>query len=578
MKIALSPQWTTPKINQQICASKNIQNGVQNSDANLSAFSFDNRAIFLSFGAIKKINKPEDFTDVDKTAEYLENKIQLSLKEKDADDIKKIIKSVSKKTGANKKLVTETLGRLVQFSSFAQIDNLTEQLNNNDIINFYFSGHSDCNHLFDFLYGKNLMPLKGNKLAYVIDDYNIQWLNGLDKEKSKLFARINKAQINDDIDFIVLDGFSVNVNGKAKSYNLFGADEDLEKLTCKIVEEVQKTGKSLDDIFYKDKVENIKSIFGENAHVAVIKNPAIQEYNPKNIASIMKPNYPSKQQIKAVLDVWTGKLNRNPDNDDKLVSKLLANYLDNMLNCYSVESLNQEFKDMYSLIENKVSELNKSMDDVEYIIPNDKKSFKFITDVFAKVNNIPDEKIKLNDGKNNNFEKGKVYVILDDFFGSGHSVMGQAFDYYSAIENIYFSKKKDSINFLFVPVLCMGKAMQNILDDIKTLNRTENDFLLAKKVSDFTSDMTKDLSPIETMILMSNVGAMGYEDTLSCAVFPYSFPDNNSNFAALFSSFFFPSLQHRQEFQSSIDSNWSYIFNYPQMYQMVLKECENENK
>ena len=76
MKIALSPQWKIPKINQQNCASKNIQKDGQNSVDNSSAFSFDNRAIFLSFGAIKKINKPEEFTDLDKTAEYLQNKIQ----------------------------------------------------------------------------------------------------------------------------------------------------------------------------------------------------------------------------------------------------------------------------------------------------------------------------------------------------------------------------------------------------------------------------------------------------------------------------------------------------------------------
>ena len=297
MKIALSPQWKIPKINQQNSTSKNIQKDVQNFNVNKSAFSFDNRAIFLSFGAIQKINKPEEFNDLDKTAEYLENKIKLSLKEKDEDDIQTIIDSVSQKTNADKELVAETLGRLVQFSSYSQIDNINKQLNDSGIGSFYFSGNFDCNHLFDFLSGKNLFNLKGDKAAYIVDDYNIDWLKSVDKKKSNLFFRMNRAFKNDKMKIFVLDGFSVKVGDKPKSYNLFGADEDLETLTYEIVEEVQKTGKSLDDIFYNDKVASINDVFGLNASVKVIKNPALQEYSAKNIAQVLKPDYPTKEQI-----------------------------------------------------------------------------------------------------------------------------------------------------------------------------------------------------------------------------------------------------------------------------------------
>ena len=575
MKIALSPQWITPKINHQICTSKNIQKDVQNFNVNKSAFSFDNRAIFLSFGAIKKINKPEEFTDLDKTAEYLQNKIQLSLKEKDAEDIQCIIDSVSEKTNADKEFVAETLGRLVQFASYSQFENLDKELKNRNLGQFYFSGYLDNNHLFDFIRERNLLTSTGRYKAHVVDNYNLGWLSSLKNKSSALKNRMIHSLEKNDLKFVVLDGFSANINGKGKSYNFFGADEDLETLTTQVVEKVQKTGKTLDEIFIDDKVAIIKNVFGEDTPIEVIKNPKLTDYSAETIVQIMKPDYPTKEQIKAVIKVIAeNTVKKDRGETTEYVQKLLSVYVDTMLRCYSVENFNELMKKQYSQIEKKVTELGKTMDDVRYVIPDDRKSFKLITTQFMKVNGISNEKCVINNG-DFPFEKDKVYVILDDFFGTGTSVTSQEFNYLQAFNKMYYDPhKRNSINFIFSPILCDIKAVNTINNNIKSCSRIGKDFLIADDITDYFGDYTNK----ERLQILYHLGRLGFCDTMSCAVFPYSFPDNNSNFSSLFTYFFFPSKIDSEYFKSAVDKNWVFFSDFPHVLDMVKKEYENEDK
>ena len=575
MKIALYPQRITPKINQQNCTSKNIQKDVQTFNVNKSAFSFDNRAIFLSFGAIQKINKPEEFTDLDKTAEYLQNKIQLSLKEKDAEDIQCIIDSVSEKTNADKEFVAETLGRLVQFASYSQFENLDKELINRNLGQFYFSGYLDNNHLFDFIRERNLLTSTGRYKAHVVDNYNLGWLSSLKNKSSALKNRMIHSLNKNELRFVVLDGFSVNINGEGKSYNFFGADEDLETLTAQVVEKVQKTGKTLDEIFIDDKISIIKNVFGEDAPIEVIKNPKLTDYSAETIAQIMKPDYPTKEQIKAVIKVIAeNTANKNRGETTEYVQKLLFAYVDTMLRCYSVENFNELMKKQYSQIEKKVTELGKTMDDVRYVIPDDRKSFKLITAQFMKVNGISNEKCVINNG-DFPFEKDKVYVILDDFFGTGTSVTTQEFNYLQAFNKMYYDPhKRNSINFIFSPILCDIKAVNTINNNIKSCSRIGKDFLIADDITDYFADHTNK----ERLQTLYHLGRLGFCDTMSCAVFPYSFPDNNSNFSSLFTYFFFPSKIDSEYFKSAVDKNWVFFSDFPHVLDMVKKEYENEDK
>ena len=583
MKIALSPQWKTPKINQQLCASKNIQKGVQNSAVNASPFSFDNRAVFLSFGAIQKINKPKEFNDLDKTAEYLENKIQLSLKEKDAEDIQNIIDSVSEKTNADKKLVAETLGRLVQFSSYSQLKNLDEELSNRNFGKFYFSGNMDNNHLFDFIKERNLITCTGRYSAHVVDNYNVSWLSSLKNKSSALKNRMIHSLNKNELKFVVLDGFSVNIGGQPKSYNLFGADETLENLTTQVVEKVQRTGKSLDEIFIDDKVAIIKNVFGEDVPIEVIKNPKLTDYSAESIAQIIKPDYPTKEQIKAVIKVIAEKTAKKERGETpEYVQKLLSNYVDIMLRCYSVENFNELMKKQYSQIEKKVKELGKTMNDVLYIIPDDRKSFKLITAQFMKVNGISNKKCVINNG-DAPFEKDKVYVILDDFFGTGTSVTSQEFNYIYAFNKMYYDvEKRNSINFIFSPLLCDRQAVVTINNNIKSCSRVGKDFLIADDITDYFQydfvDDNSSLSEKERSQVLYHLGRLGFCDTMSCAVFPYSFPDNNSNFSSLLTYFFFPSKIDSEYFKGAVDKNWVFFSDFPHVLDMVKKEYENEDK
>ncbi len=577
MKIALSPQWKIPKINQQNCASKNIQKDGQNSVDNSSAFSFDNRAIFLSFGAIKKINKPEDYSDLKKFAVYLENKIAIDLKEKDEEDIQNIIDSVAENTGADKKLVSEALGRIVQFSSFKQVATLNDELKNQQIGRFYFSGNFDCNHLFDFLKTKELFNSKGQKSGHIVDDYNIDWIKNFESQNPLYKERLNHYLSNKKLKFLVLDGFSAKVNGKPISYNFFGADDSLENITTNIVQEVQKTGKTLDDIFYGEKIETIKSVFGQYAPVKVIKNPKLKDYSAKSIANIMRPEYPSKEQIYVLMKVANEFYSRLGDVSPEYVNRLLSSYLENVLRCYSSEKLNEEFSKMYSLIENKVSELGKSMEDVRYVIPDDQKSFKVITSQFMKVNNISSDKLVLNDGSKP-FEKDKVYVILDDYFGTGYSVMNQQFNYVEVMENIYFTDDRDEYNFIFAPVLCSDQAKKNIGHQIAHYKRNNNDFLIVNDECSISDNLRSELTLKDINKLRDMFTSLGYGETFACTALPYSIPDNNTDFSQVFTYFFLPKVSGAKTPSEKIGSIYSQVLESAYPFKDLIKEYGNDNK
>ena len=577
MKIALSPQHKIPKINQQNCASKNMQKDVQNSAVNGRDFSFENRAIFLSFGAIKKINKPEDYADNKRFAAYLENKIAIDLKEKDAEDIQNIIDSVAENTGADKKLVSEALGRIVQFTSYRQVAVLNEELKKQQIGRFYFSGNFDCNHLFDFLKTKDLINSKGEYFAHVIDDYNLPWIKECDEKHTDLANRMRHTLNNKKLKFVILDGFSVNVDNKPMSYNFFGADESLENITTAVVNEVQKTGKTLDEIFNGEKIETLKAVFGKDTPVKVIKNPKLKDYSAKSIANIFRPEYPSREQIYIIMKVASDYYSRFGNVEPSYSNKILSAYIDNLLRCYSSEKLNEEFVSMYSSIEKKVSDLGKTMEDVLYVIPDDQKSFKVVTSQFMKVNDIPQDQFVLNDGSKP-FKKDKVYVILDDFFGTGYSVINQQFNYVELMENIYFEKDKDSYNFIFAPVLCTDQAKYNIENLINHYNRQDKDFLLINDASSVHDDLCRELTQKDINKLREMFMSLGYGETFACTVFPYSSPDNNTDFSQVFTQFFLPKIRGGKTPAERTGTIFSQVLENTYSYAQLVKEFGNENK
>ena len=68
-------EWNINSIKNNSFNKKNTQSDVQNFSvySQLPAYAYrSNLASNISFGAIKKIDKPKDFSDIDKFAEYYE--------------------------------------------------------------------------------------------------------------------------------------------------------------------------------------------------------------------------------------------------------------------------------------------------------------------------------------------------------------------------------------------------------------------------------------------------------------------------------------------------------------------------
>ena len=229
------------------------------------------------------------YNDTNKFAEHMLAKIDKQLMIPNKKEIKSIISEVSKETNARKKLVTEVLARVSQFGITSQLPQLDKVFNDNDFASFYIRTDEplNINHLFNVAeYHKNQMNLQGYIRPYVVDDYNLPFVSEA-KNHLSMFDKMN---------LVVIDGWNTKINGKNMSYTMFGAEDSLKNTTKAIVEEVQKTGKSVDEVLNGDIISKIRDMYGDSYEITVLKNPNLK-FNPSAIAKNLDVKRPNKAQI-----------------------------------------------------------------------------------------------------------------------------------------------------------------------------------------------------------------------------------------------------------------------------------------
>ena len=476
------------------------------------------------------------YNDTNKFAEHMLAKIDKQLMIPNKKEIKSIISEVSNETNASKKLVTEVLARVSQFASTSQLPQLDKAFNDKDFASFYIRNEEplNINHLFNIAeYHKNQMNLQGYIRPYVVEDYNLPFV----------FEAKNYLNMYDKMNLVVIDGWNTKINGKNMSYTMFGAEDSLENTTKAIVEEVQKTGKSVDDVLNGDIISKIRDMYGDEYEITVLKNPNLK-FNASSIAKNLNVKRPNKAQIVKLIEATAVRfkeygtfINIGKDRDTTDLKKSLMIYIDSMFDIYSSQRLNYELKKKHKAIQEKVSKLGKTMNDVYYIVPNKAKSFALISYQYAKVNDIPLDRFISESVANKNSKQGKVFVILDDFSGTGQSLKRAEFEY-DVFNNLARNKKETDYNIIFAPVLSTRKAKRNLLEIVNSQNRVGKDFLMANKVVDYEKCMQDHLDEDDYDNLGLVMGHRGYGACRTFCMFPFSLPDNNSDFATLFTYLF----------------------------------------
>ena len=486
------------------------------------------------------------YNDTNKFAEHMLAKIDKQLMIPNKKEIKSIISEVSKETNASKKLVTEVLARVSQFGSTSQLPQLNKAFNEKNLATFFirFEEPLNINHLFNIAENHKMqLDLDGEIRPYVVEDYNLQFVPEAEAyldEADYMFSKMS---------LVLIDGWNTKVDGKSKTYTMFGAQDSLKNTTKAIVEEVQKTGKSIDEVLNGDIISKIKDMYGDKYQITVIKNPNLK-YNARAIAKNLNVKRPNKTQIVELIEAtaeyfkeYGTFIGKDKDRDTTDLKKSLMIYIDSMFDIYSSQRLNYELKKKHKAIQEKVNKLGKTMNDVYYIVPNKAKSFALISYQYAKVNDIPLDRFLTNGQANNNTKQGKVFVILDDLVGTGQSITKSEFDY-AVFNNKAKNKKENDYHILFAPILATQKAKRNILSDpnysaSRFVQKRENqDFLLANKVLDYEKCMQDHLEEDDYDNLGLIMGHRGYGACRTFCQFPFSLPDNNSDFATLFSYLF----------------------------------------
>ena len=379
----------------------------------------------------------------------------------------------------------------------------------------------------------------------------------------------------------IVDGWNIQIDGKDMSYSMLGATDSYEDISIAVIKEMKKTGKTLDEVLNGDIIEQTKNMFGQKVHIDLIQNDNVKKPSVDTILNNVNPKVPTKEEIKATIEllaeIRTTKKGVQDEKRAKNLEKDLAIYLDSLFSPFSTESLNKILKDKHSAIERQVERLGKTMDDVYYIIPTSYKSFSLITYQYAKVNNIPFDKILQYDHK----ElapidlTGKVGVILDDTLCSGDTLIRQEFDYLNGVQDGTFP---DDFNLIFSPVMCLGTGKKIMEANIKSNNRTGIDFVIPTKVSDFQTTLEDHLDKVELRKeLAPSLGGLGYGFVRSAIMFPFNIPDNNSDFATLFSSLFVGRLFDSKMY-SKVGLNWSYPFTITEFHDMLNDKLKGKHK
>lgn len=514
-----------------------------------------------SFGV--SVKKREDiYSNTYKFAEYFEDKLKKQMEVKSVEDIQNIVDNTVKETDASEIEVCEVLSRVTQFADYSSIDALELSLREKgyDSCENQFYGPLSLSMPLNYLSKRNQFMnkpkgrLRTNNAVQFIDNSVLDHMQTLDKLTSK--HHNYKQHLKSAV---IVDGWNTKIDGKNMAYTMFGSEYDLQTITTSIVKEMQKTGKSLDEVLNGDIINRLKDIMGDNYEPTIIKSIDEPVYGVSGIANLMQPKMPTKEQIITFVDVIADTCAKD-GLDPNIVKPLICKYLDVTFEAFSSARINSELKRMHKLIENKVKSLGKTMDDVVYLYPSRNKSFSLISYQYALANNIPFDKFKEEVGtspsliKKHTNEKDKVYVILDDVAASGESLYDSQFSYLSFIDSIEQDK---NTNVIFAPLHTSDIGKGFLEGVFENQHRDGIDFVLSNQVKGWGTNLKDHFTSEEISLMNQIVGGKGFNDVGTSVVFPFCITDSDTRLSALFSTFFVR-YPNEQEISSKITEGWEY--------------------
>lgn len=503
----------TNSINQYHNTYKNNTIYAKKSNVLLSNVSFKGNItrspiMTTTYDAAKKL-----YTDYEK-----------SLNEVSIKDIKKSALNISTDMQIPIKDVLYTMQKLTQFANLRSVSKIGERLQKDNIatigdtkgtmtlkhrrtnstipspiIKNAIENDIGLHRTLDYLLIKKnislLNPYKNLNNAVFLDDMKVSQLEEL-KENDKLAFEAYKKIPN--AKYYVISSWD-------KGITFIDRTKNLETETRKILKETKETNKSIDEVIDAPLLDRIKKL-GLKPNIIGIENlPTIT-----GIYHQMAPEKMYRSEMFNLIDV-NSDIKLESNNDLKLAGKKeTVRYLRKNLKVYTPENLSSAIKRMKPKIDEYVKNRGKTEEDILFVLPDDSKSHYLINYMYAKINDIPNEKfVNTSTLKHNKtLAKDKILILLDDCTLTGNSIS-------TIIDNDLNSNIVNNSNSILFAFVCgnknakfkeTNKKHRIILDNIKGLNiKTSSD-------------------EINTLVGKSYFG----KNKSFCLSFPYMGPDNNN--------------------------------------------------
>lgn len=430
----------------------------------------------------------------------------------------------------NEKEILTVMQRLTQWANYSCFRRLSKMLDEKGIRSIHKNGGINN----DFEYFKNRKKIISTNSQNPYKAYFI-----------------TKNTINDGLKFLPPNTKFINLEGFDDGINIYNDDNMLKDVTKNVLQKLKELMDKNPRLCFEDalnaclnrKITQTMKKLGLEFETLRIKAPPTRE----TILKQMAPCAPkSKDEIKTTIENAAHYFTKNEKSYLQLRNNM-ADFFESKLDIYTKQRLLENLKILKSEIDTYLKNNHLSEKKLYLLISEEggaNKSYGLITRMFAKQNNISDNKIiTLADIQElNKYPVNSTFIVLDDLAGSGDSLRKVAnYD----VNGWLLNKDK---HILFCPIIAHRAGIDSVMDCISFAKRESFDEIITIKSNIKERLMnTREVKRDEYFRYDRNgleaYGYEGFNEGGESIVFPYTTPDNNTDMASFITKYFLPNSQ-----------------------------------